>query len=161
MKTRERIERQHQLPASLISESRHDPRPRPEEAKNIVEKLRDVLEGRVKAAFLFGGVAGGYVLKGDIDIAVFFGRPYDMYELGALVVDIADALGVDEELIDLLVLDGAPPELVLEALDGLPILPGEPALVFELRSAAMREHLDLVEGMSRACAWGDGEDEPY
>ena len=108
----------------------------------LLAKLREVLEGRVKAAFLFGGRAKGYVLRGDVDVAVFFGRPYDLYELGELVVDMADALGVDESLIDLLVLDHAPPELVLEALEGLPILPAKPLLAFELRLRALRELLD-------------------
>ena len=122
-------------------------RPSPVDLERLIAKLREVLEGRVRAAFLFGGRAKGYVLKGDIDIAVLFGRRYDLYELGALVVDIADALGVDEEKIDILVLDDAPPELVLKALDGLPILPVRPVLIFELRLAALRELLDIREGL--------------
>jgi len=39
------------------------------------ECLREVLKGKVKAAVLFGGRAKGYSLKGDYDIAVYFGRP--------------------------------------------------------------------------------------
>lgn len=127
-----------------------DPRPSREVmelTERMAAKLREVLEGRVKAAFLFGGRAKGYVLRGDVDVAVFFGRPYDLYELGELVVDMADALGVDEGLIDILVLDHAPPELVLEALEGLPILPVKPLLAFELRLRALRELLDLREGL--------------
>jgi len=63
------------------------------------------------------------------------------------VVDLAEALGVGEELVDLLALDDSPPELVLEALEGIPILVEDPALVFELRLRAMMEYLDLREGM--------------
>ena len=113
----------------------------------VLSKLREALRGRVKAAFLFGGRAKGYVLRGDVDVAVFFGRPYDLYELGELVVDLAEALGVGEELVNLTVLDSSPPELVLEALDGIPILVEDPALVFELRLRALREYLDLGEDL--------------
>ncbi|MEM3677930.1 MAG: HepT-like ribonuclease domain-containing protein [Candidatus Bathyarchaeia archaeon] len=44
--------------------------------------LSGVLKGRVEAAFLFGGRAKGYSVKGDYDVAVYFGRPFNLYELG-------------------------------------------------------------------------------
>ena len=43
--------------------------------EDVLNKLREILKGRVKAAFLFGGRAKGYVLRGDIDIAVFLRPP--------------------------------------------------------------------------------------
>jgi len=115
--------------------------------EELLVKLRRVLKGQVKAAFLFGGRAKGYALRGDVDVAVLLGRPYGPYDLGSLVVNIADALGVNEELIDLVVLDKAPPELILEALEGVPVLVEDAMAVFELRTKALREYLDLREAM--------------
>jgi len=109
--------------------------------------LRKVLEGRVDAALLFGGRAKGYSMKGDYDIAVFFGRPYDLYEMGRLVVDAAKALGVREDAVDLLVLDSAAPELVLEALEGEVIFTRNRYALFELRLRALMEYLDLRSGI--------------
>jgi len=42
--------------------------------EDVLNKLREILKGRVKAAFLFGGRTKGYVLRGDIDIAVRYSR---------------------------------------------------------------------------------------
>lgn len=70
---------------------------------------------------MFGSRATGYLMKGDYDIAVCFGRLHDLYELGELVVDIADALEVDEEQLHVISLDSATPEMVLKALEGKPI----------------------------------------
>ncbi len=49
-------------------------------------------------------------------------KEYNLIEVGKLQVDIAKALGVDEELINLVVLNNSNPETILEALDGLPII---------------------------------------
>jgi len=62
-------------------------------------------------------------------------------------VDLAEALGIKEELVDLAVLDNSPPELVLEALNGIPILVEDPVLIFELRLRALMEYLDLREDL--------------
>ena len=47
---------------------------------DLAERLHNVFKGRVKAALLFGGRAKGYSMKDDYDIAVYFGRSYDLYE---------------------------------------------------------------------------------
>jgi len=120
-----------------------DPPPRAESD----ESLKKVLEGRVEAALLFGGRAKGYSMKGDYDVAVFFGRPYDLYELGGLVVDIAEALDVPEDAVDVLALDSAAPELVLEALEGKVIFAREQHVLFELKLKALMEFLDLQAGI--------------
>jgi hypothetical protein len=109
--------------------------------------LGSVFKGRVKAALLFGGRARGYSMKGDYDIAVYFGRAYDLYELGELVVDIAEALGVREDQLDVLSLDSAAPEMVLEALDGKPIYVEDDFILFDLRLRALMEWLDLQSGI--------------
>ena len=111
------------------------------------ERLKRVFEGRVEAALLFGGRAKGYSMKGDYDIAVFFNRPYHLYELGGLVVDVAEALGVREDAVDLLALDSAAPELVLEALEGKAIFVKDQYALFELKLKALMEYLDLQAGI--------------
>jgi hypothetical protein len=114
---------------------------------NFEKSLHKVFKGRVKAALLFGGRAKGYSLKGDYDIAVYFGRTYDLYELGELAVDIAKALNVREDQLDVLSLDSATPEMVLEALDGKLIYVDDDYTLFELRLRALMEWLDLQSGV--------------
>jgi len=114
---------------------------------DLAESLGNVFKGRVRAALLFGGRARGYSMKGDYDIAVYFGRPYDLYELGELVVDMAEALGVREDQLDVLSLDSATPEMVLEALGGKPIYVEDDFILFELRLKAFMEWLDLQSGI--------------
>ncbi|MGC8543930.1 MAG: hypothetical protein ACP5NQ_08305, partial [Vulcanisaeta sp.] len=63
----------------------------------------------------------------------------------ALQVDIAKALGVDEELVNLVCINDSPPALVLEILDGIPVLDVDDYLVFTLRFRALKELLDLNE----------------
>lgn len=115
----------------------------------ILEKLRNVLSGRVLLAFLYGGRAKGYALKGDYDIAVLMKPRCDLYELGELVVDAAKALGVPEESVDIVCIDMLPPEHVLEALSGVPIIIDDPAQFFELRYRAILQLLDLEEDINR------------
>jgi len=117
---------------------------------DLSERLSKVLKGRVSAALLFGGKAKGYSMKGDYDIAVYFGRPHDLYELGELVVDIAKALKVREDQLDVVSLDSATPEMVLEALDGKPIYVEDDYTLFELRLRALMEWLDIQSGI-QAC----------
>jgi len=114
---------------------------------DLAESLGKVFKGRVKAALLFGGRARGYSMKGDYDIAVYFGRPYDLYELGNLVVDVAEALDVHEDQLDVISLDSATPEMVLEALDGKLIYVEDDYILFELRLRALMEWLDLRSGI--------------
>jgi len=117
--------------------------------EEIVSKLREVLRGRVLLAYLFGGRAKGYTLRGDYDIAVLMPEGYTLFDLGALQVDVARALGVDEELVDIVCLNGAPPELVVEALSGVPIVE-DPAVRLEVEVKVLRELLDMGESMKLA-----------
>jgi len=115
----------------------------------VVSKLREVLRGRVALAYLFGGRVKGYALKGDYDIAVFMPENYTLLDLGLLQVDVARALGVDEELVDITCLNTAPPELVLEALSGIPVIE-DPVLRLELEVKALRDMLDMRESLRLA-----------
>ena len=71
-----------------------------------------------------------------------------LYRLGELAVDAAKALGVPEESIDIVCIDMLPPEHVLEALSGAPIIIDDPAQFFELKYKVMLQLLDLEEGSS-------------
>ncbi len=119
------------------------------ELEKVVLKLKEVLRGKVLLAYLFGGRVKGYVLKGDYDIAVLMPENYTLYDLGLLQVEIAEALGVEEEMVDLVCLNSAPPELILEALSGVPIIE-DPVTRLELEFKALREMLDLEESLKLA-----------
>ncbi len=118
-----------------------------ESINEIMGKLREVLRGKVKAAFLFGGRAKGYVLRGDYDIAVYFGRDYSLLELGELAIDLAKALKVNEEKVNIICLDSANPELVLEAVQGIPIIINSQETIVNLKVKALVNLLDIREGM--------------
>ena len=109
----------------------------------LCERLHSVFKGRVKAALLFGGRAKGYSLKGDYDIAVYFGRSHDLYDVGELVVDVAKALNLDEERVNLVDLDSAAPEIRLEALQGKPLFVEDEDTLFELKVRTILELLDI------------------
>jgi uncharacterized protein YutE (UPF0331/DUF86 family)/predicted nucleotidyltransferase len=116
----------------------------------MVEKLKRALSGKVVLALLYGGRAKGYALKGDYDVAVLMEQGCDLYKLGGLVVDVAEALGVPEELVDVVSIDALPPEHALEALSGVPVIVGDPALLLDLKLKALQQLLDLEEGL-RSC----------
>lgn len=114
------------------------------------KNLQEVFKGRVRAAFLLGGRAKGYSLKGDYDISVYFGKPHDLYDLGELLVDLARALNVKEDKVDVVDLDSAAPEIVLEALKGIPLFVEDDYVVFELKVKATLALLDIKSGID-AC----------
>ena len=112
---------------------------------DVVDTLSKILNGRVRAAFIFGGRVKGYCIRCDYDIAILMPKEYDLIEVGKLQVDIAKALGMDEELINLVVLNNSNPEIVLEALDGLPIIIENHGEVFDIKVKALTELLDMRE----------------
>ena len=112
---------------------------------DVVDTLSKILNGRVRAAFIFGGRVKGYCIRCDYDIAILMPKEYDLIEVGKLQVDIAKALGVDEELINLVVLNDSNPEIILEALDGLPIIVEDYSEVLDIKVKALMELLDMHE----------------
>ena len=76
--------------------------------------LRDALRGKVRLALLFGSRVKGYTLKGDYDIAVLMPENYTLYDVGLLQAEAVEALDVEEEAVNIICLNSAPPELVLE-----------------------------------------------
>jgi predicted nucleotidyltransferase len=92
----------------------------------------------VKYAFLFGSRARVGTGR-DYDIAVVFERRLDnAIELGSLIVDLAEALGVHEDLIDLVDLESAPLSLVKTVIDeGRVLWGGDEALDYLWRRYLM------------------------
>ncbi len=113
--------------------------------KSLIGALAHTLRDKVNAAFLFGGRTKGYELKGDYDIAVLLPEGYSLYDLGSLQIDIAEALNANEEKVDLICLNSAPPEMILEALDGIPIIIKDTNEILWLRTRALMELLDMRE----------------
>jgi len=111
----------------------------------VVKRLRDMLKSRVALAFLYGGIVKGYKLKGDYDIAIYIEPKYDLYKLGELAVDIAKILNISEEKVDVVCLDLLPPEHILEALNGIPIIVEDNVKLFELKFKTLIQLLDLEE----------------
>jgi len=120
-----------------------------EEIGNIVSKLFKAFKGKVRAAYLFGGKTKGYALKGDYDIAVLMSKKYSLYELGELQITAAKTLEVNEEKIHLICLNSAPPELIIEALKGIPIIEENKEEIFNLKIKALTELLDLKENIKQ------------
>ncbi|MGQ9469561.1 MAG: type VII toxin-antitoxin system HepT family RNase toxin [Nitrososphaerales archaeon] len=121
----------------------HDP---PKAASEIIETLKRVFKGRVKIAFLFGSQVKGYRLKGDIDVAVYFGRFPDPYEVGALVSDLNKALGRED--IDILIIDDCDNiALAYESIQGEPIV-GNEAEILWLKTKITSQYIDYKEKLS-------------
>ncbi|ADM28492.1 protein of unknown function DUF86 [Ignisphaera aggregans DSM 17230] len=118
-----------------------------EDIDDIVKKLYKVLKGRVRVAYLFGGRSKRYLMKGDYDIAILMDKNYSLYELGELQILIAETLGVDEDKIDLICLNNASPDIVIEALSGIPIIIENPVEILELKTKALTELLDMEEAI--------------
>ncbi len=87
-------------------------------SKMFAEKYGD----EIKYAVVFGSVAREGCGR-DVDIAVKFKtRPRSALDLGMLIVDIAEALGLHEDLVDLVDIDNAPLGLLKSIIeDAVPI----------------------------------------
>jgi len=110
---------------------------------DLAERLMRVLKGRVKLAFIFGSKVKGYTLKGDVDIALYFGRHPDPYEVGGLVSDIQESL--EREDVDVLVIDACDNiTLAYEAVQGEPIV-GNEAEILQLKTKITSQHMDYKE----------------
>ena len=112
---------------------------------SIESALRSVASKHdLRYVFLFGSRAREGVGR-DYDVAVVFEkRPTSALELGLLVVDLAEALGVHEELIDLVDLDTAPLSLVKSIIDVGKILYGDNE-AFDYLWRKYLEYLDANE----------------
>ena len=86
--------------------------------KNVLEKLSDVFERNgILLVYLFGSRARGEVHEeSDYDFAVLFGRAVDVLEEVELAVELADALGVPADRVDIVSLDKAGLDLAFKII---------------------------------------------
>ncbi len=109
---------------------------------SLNEDLGKIFEGKVRVAFLYGSRLKGYRLRGDYDIAVYFGRPYSLGELAELSLKISEVLKEPLESIDIVPLDNASPGLVIDAIFGEPLYYRSEEELFETRYKLLIEALD-------------------
>ena len=135
------------LAERMVSSAKQTIKDPPKNLDDILKKLRRALKGKVKLAFIFGSKIKGYKLKGDVDIAVYFSRQPDPYEIGRIMYDIQEALGRED--IDLIVIDDCDNlALAYEAVHGKPIL-GNEVEVLELRTKIASQHMDYLEELKK------------
>jgi len=115
---------------------------------DMAERLERVLKDKVRLAFLFGSQVKGYSLRGDIDVAVFFGKHVDPYKVGALLADLYEALGRED--IDVLVIDSCDNvALAHEAVQGEPII-GDEAEILMFRTKIASRYMDFKEKLNKS-----------
>jgi len=101
-----------------------------------LSKLFDKLEN-VELAVVFGSLARDGVAAHDVDIAVKFTGEASLLDLGWVVAKVAEALNVSEDFVDVVDLDHAHPQLLLNVLrEGLVVKGGEEELESFVRRAA-------------------------
>jgi len=115
-----------------------------EELRELAEKVRGVLEtkGFVAFAYIFGSrVRGGYMVKGDVDIAIYAGRDLSWRELVEMANELEDLVGSRVDLVDL---GTAPLTLAHEVVKtGIVALDRDPGRRVEYEVKVLREYLDL------------------
>jgi len=115
---------------------------------NADERLREVFERhKVKFAFLFGSRARRGESR-DYDIAVSV-EVKSALDLGRLLVDVAEALGVHEDLVDLVHFDTAPLSVILTILEEGELLYGDPDEAYHALFKRYVEFLDINEVLKR------------
>jgi len=119
----------------------------PPHPTQLPEKMVKLFKDKVKAAILFGGTTKGYTLKGDIDIAVYFGKTHSLYDLGELAANITETLKIKEDQLNIVDLDLTTPHIILEALKGTIIYVDDDYTLFELKLKALMEILDIQSGI--------------
>jgi uncharacterized protein YutE (UPF0331/DUF86 family)/predicted nucleotidyltransferase len=138
------------LAEEILSSSRlmiNDP---PKAMEELASMLRGILKDRVKLAFIFGSRVKGYTLKGDVDIALYFGRRPSPYEVGSLLSDLQESL--KREDIDILVIDICDNiALANEAVQGKPIL-GKEAEILQLKTNIASQYMDYMEKLRKVKA---------
>ena len=135
------------LADEILSSARRVVSDPPRTVDDFAETLRGVLKEKVRLAFIFGSQVKGYRLRGDVDVAVYFGRQPDPYEVGGLVFDIQESLGRED--VDVLVIDGCDRvALAYEAVQGKPIL-GSQAEILQLKTKIASQYMDYKHKLNK------------
>lgn len=138
------------LADEILSSARRVVDDLPRSVHNLAETLRRALKDRVRLAFIFGSQVKGYSLKGDVDVALYFGRRPDPYEVGGIVSDIQESLGRED--VDVLVIDVCDSiALAYEAVQGKPIV-GNQAEILQLKTKIVSQYMDYQEKLSKVKA---------
>lgn len=117
--------------------------------ESLESRLHLALTGfpvRVEAAYLFGSEARGEASKGsDLDIAILLREPHEATLEGG-GFDLAAALAAMlERPVDLVILNGAPVDLVARVLrDGRLLLDRNPSARIRFEVQARNEYFDLL-----------------
>jgi predicted nucleotidyltransferase len=131
-------------------------------ADKIIETVRGVLlkDRSVRWASLFGSLAVGRETSHDVDIALLLDIKDSrerVRRLALLTVEIAEALGLSEERVDVVDLEGASLALKKAALSGICLINSLQGA--ELRERLLREYPDFLLGIKSAGNW-DLDPEP-
>ena len=113
-----------------------------ENKKEIEAKLRDFFAMQdIKLAFLIGSYAMGTARPdSDVDIAVLFGRPFDVKQVLDLKEQLTELVGVD---VDLVVLDSVGPVMKMQALKTGILLHAEKGAYEQFFVSTVNEYDDL------------------
>lgn len=107
----------------------------------VLPVLRDVLlkHKDVEVAIIFGSIVEKGASHHDIDLAVKFSRRKgDLLTVGGLVADIAEALRISEDVIDIVDLERAGPALLWRILRSGMIIKGDESTIRDIRAKAER-----------------------
>ena len=116
-------------------------------AEEIIPKLKKTLQelGEVEAAAVFGSLVKGGPAR-DIDIAIKPSRPLSLIELGGIIARIAQALNVNEDKVDLIDMDSAPPPLAAKILsEGMRIKGDAQAINQALKANTLPDALKEID----------------
>jgi len=116
-----------------------------EDRRRLIERLRLLLEGRVRLAYLFGGITRRRRVR-DVDVAVYATPPFSLERLLSVGAELEIALGVPVDLVQLQDLD---PSFRLRVLrSGIPVILDKP-LHYRLISQAISEIEDIKISIRR------------
>jgi len=113
-----------------------------ENEKEIEAKLRDFFAMQdIKLAFLIGSYAKGTARPdSDVDVAVLFGRSFDVKQVLYLKEQLTELVGVD---VDLIVLDSVGPVMKMQVLKTGILLHAEKGAYEQFFVSTVNEYDDL------------------
>jgi len=113
-----------------------------ENEKEIEAKLRDFFAMQdIKLAFLIGSYAKGTARPdSDVDVAVLFGRSFDVKQVLDLKEQLTELVGVD---VDLVVLDSVGPVMKMQVLKTGILLHAEKGAYEQFLVSTINEYDDL------------------
>ena len=116
-----------------------------EDRRRLIERLRLLLEGKVRLAYLFGGITRRRRFR-DVDVAVYASPPFSLERLLSVGAELEISLGVPVDLVQLQDLN---PSFRLRVLrSGIPVILDKP-LHYRLISQAISEIEDVKISIRR------------